>query len=170
MKKILLVLLAFCIALPSFGQKLSKEEREAAAKAANTAALDAVKAKAFVLVPTTYTEDAADGTISDNTDNSNFFSCEGENCFAQGVICCDNRYTNICEPTEYSMNIDKKGNMKLRIVVSGRMLKGTYTFSMRHNTNHADVIFSPQNGTTRKFSGPIVPLKEANYNKRSNPM
>lgn len=170
MKKILITLFAFCILMPLYGQKLSKEEKAAAAKAANAAALDAVKAKAFVLVPTTYTSDASEGTISDNIDISNFFSCEGENCFAQGIICCGNGYTNICQPTEYSVNVDKKGNLKLRIVVSGRMLKGTYTFSMRNNSNHADVIFSPQNGTTRKFSGPVVPLKDAKYNKRSNPM
>ena len=110
MRKIMMLLLAVCLVMPSYGQKLSKEEKVAAAKAANAAAVEAVKSKSFVLVPTTYTEDAAEGTISDNTDNSNFFSCEGENCFAQGIICCDNRYTNICEATEYSLNIDKKGN------------------------------------------------------------
>lgn len=168
MKKLLLILLTLSFALPVCAQKLSKEERAAQAKAANAMAVESVNARAFVIVPSSYTE--SDGMIADNIDNANFISCEGANLFAQGMICCGNKYTNITEITEYSVNIDKKGNLKLRIVVSGRMLKGTYNITMRSNGNIADVIFMPQGGTTRKFTGPVVPLKGASYNKRSNPM
>lgn len=161
-------MLSLLLVVPAFAQKLSKEEKAALAKAANSAAIEAVNARTFVIVPSSYTD--SEGMIVDNVDNSNFFSSEGKNCFAQGVICCDNTYNNITEATEYDVNIDKKGNLKLRIVVSGRMLKGTYTISMRNNGNNADVIFMPQSGTTRKFSGPIVPLAGASYNKRANPI
>lgn len=58
--------------------------------------------------------------------------------------------------------------MKLRIVVNGRMLKGTYIISMRGDSNEADAIFTPQSGPTRKFSGPIMPLS-ASYDKGAKP-
>ena len=68
-------------------------------------------------------------------------------------------------------NVDKKGNVKLIMVVSGRMWTGTYTINMRKGDNQADVIFTPSgSGTTRRFHGPIVPVAGADYNKRSNPI
>ena len=51
MKKIILVMLAMVFALPSFAQKLSKEEKAAIAKAQYEAAVNAINAKAWVLVP-----------------------------------------------------------------------------------------------------------------------
>ena len=68
------------------------------------------------------------------------------------------------------MKVDKKGNVKMRIVVNGRFWRGTYTINMKNNGNMADVTFNPIKGNTRKFTGPIVPKAGANYNKRSNPI
>ncbi len=170
MKKLLLVLLAVAISLPAFSQKLSKEEKAARAKAAYEAAVEAINARAWVLVPANFT--FSDGTMTDNTNNDNFLSCEGKNLFAQGKNVCDNNYTNLLTDSTYDVKVDKKGNVRMRIVVSGRMMGGTatYTVSMRSTGNNADVIFTQGSGRTIKFSGPIVPLKGASYNKRSNPM
>lgn len=156
------------LALPMTAQKMTKEEKAAMQKAAYEAAVAAVNAKAFVIVPDTYT--MSDGEMGDNIDNSNFISFEGDKMYAQGSIVCGNKYTNELEITAYEAKFDKKGNLKLKVSVNGRMLKGTLTISMRNKGNNADVIFTPQNSTTIKFSGPIVPLKEAQYNKRSNPV
>lgn len=170
MKKTLLILLILFTVTPiiSVAQKQTKEEKAAIARAAYDVAVKCVDAKDFVIVPSSYTD--KEGMIEANTDNSNFLSFETKKLFLQGDIVCDNRYTNIAEATEYIPSFDKKGNLRLRIVVMGRMVKGTYIISMRSNDNMADVIFTPQSGVTRKFSGPIVPLNAANYNKRSNPM
>jgi len=70
----------------------------------------------------------------------------------------------------YAPTIDKKGGLKMRLIVNGRMMRGTYQITMGNNTNVADVIFTPSGKSPIKFQGPIVPLKGANYYKRSNPM
>ena len=54
MKKIILIALAMVFALPSFAQKLSKEEKAAIAKAQYEAAVNALNAKAWVIVPSQY--------------------------------------------------------------------------------------------------------------------
>jgi hypothetical protein len=167
MKKSIILLLTCVFVLPLFAQKLTKEEKEAAAKAEYEAAVQCVENKLFVIVPVTFT---VNGVTEDNTDKSNFLSSEGENLFAQGNMVCGNSYTNLLESSEYNLSFDKKGNMKLRIVVTGRMMKGVYTISLKNNTNMADVIFAPPSGTTRRFTGPIQPPKSDFYNKRANPM
>lgn len=168
MRKFLLISLILLTAVPLAAQKQSKEEKAAIAKAAHDTAVKCIEGNSFVIVPSSYTD--KDGIIEPNTDNSNFISYETKNLFMQGNIVCDNKYTNIAEASEYVITFDKKGNLRLRIVVIGRMIRGTYVISIRANTNMADVIFTPQSGTTRKFSGPVVPLNTVNYNKRSNPM
>lgn len=166
MKKIILILAVLSVCLPAAAQKLSKAEKAAQAKEAYDKAVECVNKKSFVIVPSSYTD--TEGLIQSNTDNSNFISCEIENLFMQGRIVCDNNYTNIAQATEYTPNFDKKGNLRLRIVVNGRMIKGTYVISMRSNSNMADVVFTPQSGTVRKFSGPLTPLGATKYNKRAN--
>ena len=168
MRKFLLILVAAMLVVPAFAQKMTKEEKAAAAKLAYEAALESINNKTWVLVPEYYTTQS--GEFESNSNNDNFISCEGGDCFSQGYICCDNDKTNIATPTEYEVKIDKKGNVKLRIVVAGRFWRGTYTISMKNNGNMADVTFNPTNGDTRKFTGPIVPLAGASYNKRSNPI
>ena len=169
MKRILLLAAFALCALPLLGQKLSKEERAAAGQARYDAALVAINAKTWVLVPSEYTN--PDGEMETNDDNSVFLSSEGDNVFGQGRCVTDNTQNNIGEATKYDVNVDKKGNVKITMIVSGRMWRGTYKISMRKGDNEADVIFNPGgSGTTRRFHGPIVPLAGADYNKRANPI
>lgn len=168
MKKYILVLVALMLALPMMAQKMTKEEKAAKAKADYEAAVASINSRAWVLVPSSYT--TSDGMIENNINNDNFLSCEGKNFLAQGKMVCDNDYTNILEDSEYTVTTDKKGNVKIRLIVTGRMMKGTYTITMRNGNNMADVIFTQATGSTLRFSGPVVPLKNASYNKRSNPM
>lgn len=168
MKKITLIAFLFILVIPAWGQRMTKEEKAALAKAAYETAVKCINEKSFVIVPATYTD--KDGVMESNSENTNFISCESGQIFTQGTIVCDNKYTNVADATEYTPTLDKKGNLKLRIVVNGRMIKGTYVISMKANTNVADVIFTPASGTTRKFTGPVTPLTGSSYYKRSNPM
>ena len=169
MKKIILVMLAMIFALPSFAQKLSKEQKAAISKAQYEAAVDALNAKAWVLVPSQYQK--GDGTLESNVDPAIFVACEGDKMTVQGYICGgSNNQGYLVEFKDYAPTVDKKGNLKMRLVVNGRMMRGTYQITMRNNTNVADVIFTPNGKSPMKFQGPIVPLAGANYYKRSNPM
>ena len=169
MRKLALIAALTLCALPLLGQKLSKEEKAAQAQARYDATLAALNAKAWVIVPDEYTD--PDGEVVSNDNNSFFLSSEGENVFGCGRFITDNGENNIGEATKYEVNVDKKGNVKVTMSVLGRKWKGTYKISMRKGDNEADVIFTPRgNGTTRRFHGPIVPLAEANYNKRANPI
>ena len=169
MKKLALIAALTLCALPLLGQKLSKEEKAAQAQARYDATLAALNAKAWVLVPDEYTN--ADGETESNDNNNYFLSSEGDNVFGCGRFITDNGENNIGEATTYEVNVDKKGNVKLTMNVTGRMWKGTYKITMRKGDNQADVIFTPSGkGTTRRFRGSIVPLAEANYNKRANPI
>ena len=169
MKKLLfIVAFALCV-LPLFGQKMTKEEKAAAANARYELALASINAKSFVLVPSEWTD--PDGEVISNDNNSIFLSVEGDQIFGQGRTITDNNNDNVGEATKYDVTVDKKGNVKLTMIVSGRMWKGTYKISMRNGDNQADVIFTPSgSGTTRRFHGPIVPVAGADYNKRSNPI
>ena len=170
MKKILSLALVMLFAIaPVFAQKLSKEEKAALAKAQYESAVKCIEGRNFVIVPTQYMD--SDNVLQTNNDNSRFFSCEGKQFFIQGAICGgDNTTPYVAEDTEYTVKFDKKGNVKVRIMLLGRKVRGTYTISVRTSGNIADVIYTPPTGTVRKFSGPLVSVKEASYNKRSNPM
>ena len=169
MKKILVIMLALLVAVPSMAQNLSKEEKAAMAKALNQSAVDAINAKAWVLVPSQYQK--SDGTLESNIDNAVFVSCEGDKMIVQGsIVGGSNNQGYLVEAKEYNPTFDKKGGLKMRLVVNGRMMRGTYQITMRNNTNVADVIYTPSGKSPIKFQGPIVPLKGANYYKRSNPM
>ena len=169
MKKIILIALAMVFALPSFAQKLSKEEKAAMAKAQYETAVNAINAKAWVIIPSQYQK--GDGTLESNVDPAIFVACEGDKMTVQGYICGgSNSQGYLVEFKDYAPTVDKKGNLKLRLVVNGRMMRGTYQITMRNNTNVADVIFTPAGKSPLKFQGPVVPLAGANYYKRSNPM
>ncbi len=168
MKKFLLFSAAILCALPLFGQKLTKEEKKALEKQAHDAAVEAIQAKAFVLVPTSY--QTSDGNVESLNDNGIFISAEGENMYSYGWAVCGNSYNNIGTPTEYNVDVDKKGKVKAIITVSGRHWRGTYTIKMGKDNNIADVIFNQPNKPSMRFTGPIVPLAGADYFRRSNPM
>lgn len=159
---------AILCALPLSAQKMSKEEKAAAAKLAYDAAVESIEAKAWVIVPTSYY--TSDGDVESNDDISVFLSYEKANAFSQGRIICNNNNTNIAEVTEYTVKTDKKGNIKVKMIVNGRQWRGTYQITVRAKSNDATVIYTPPTGTNRKFEGPLVPLSGANYYKRSNPI
>ncbi|MBQ6311652.1 MAG: hypothetical protein IJK74_08930 [Bacteroidales bacterium] len=170
MRKFFILAVALIVALPSFGQKLSKEEKAAQQKALYETAVKALEEKDWAIVPSSYTD--SDGISEQLTDNSIFISYEKTNMFMQGFRVCGNSYTNIAEVKEYEMLKDKKGNLKTIVIrVQGRHIQGTYKISMPKidNGNVVDVIFTPSSGATRKFQGPVVPSRVAGFYKKSNP-
>ena len=170
MKRFLIFVIALLMAIPMFGQKLTKEEKAAQQTALYETMIKSLEEKDWAIVPTSYIDD--DGIDNQLTDNSIFISYEKTNIFLQGYRVCGNSYTNIAEVTEYTFNKDKKGNIKSVIVrVMGRHIQGTYKISLPklNNGNVVDVIFQPNSGLTRKFQGPIVPSKIAGFYKKSNP-
>lgn len=168
MKRILFIVAFALCALPLFGQKMTKEEKAAAAKVRYEAALESINAKTFVIIPSEYM--TADGEAVSNIDNNVFLSVEGEQAFGQGHCVTDNKYDNVADISSYDVKVDKKGNVKITMVVSGRMWRGTYKISLRNGDNAADVIFNPASGTTRRFSGPVTPVVGSDYNKRTHPI
>ena len=170
MKKILVFIVALMMALPVFSQKLSKEEKAAQQTALYETMVKSVEENDWAIVPTSYIDD--DGIDNQLTDNRIFISYEKTNMFMQGWYVCGNSYTNIAEAKSVEVNRDKKDNIKNVIIrVQGRHINGTYkiTFPKVNNGNVVDVIFMPSSGATRKFQGPLVPSKVANFYKRSNP-
>jgi len=170
MKRIISLTLMLMLAVfPSFGQKLTKEEKAARAKAQYESAVKCIEGRNFVIVPTQYLD--SENVLQTNNDNSRFFECMGNQFYIQGAICGGNNNTPyVAEATEYDVKFDKKGNIKLRIILVGRMIRGTYSITVRNSGNFADIIFTPPTGGVKKFSGNLLPPKQANYNKRSNPM
>jgi len=170
MKKILILALALVFALPSFAQKLTKEEKAAQQKALYETMVKALEENDWAIVPSSYTD--SDGISEQLTDNGIFISYEKKNMFMQGLRVCGNSYTNIAEVKDIEFNKDKKGNIKNVIIrVQGRHIQGTYKITLPKvdNGNIVDVIFTPSSGTTRKFQGPLVPSKVAGFYKKSNP-
>ena len=80
MKKALLFAAAILMMVPSFAQKMSKEEKAALAKAQYEGAVQVINEKNWVIIPDTY--DTEDG-IENNTRNDNFLSCEKGMMFSQ---------------------------------------------------------------------------------------
>lgn len=169
MKKIAIILAAMLCVLPLSAQKMSKEEKAAAAQLAYESALQSINEKSWVLVPQQYV--LSDGSFDQCSDISIFISMENGQAICQGsIVGGNNSQGYLAEATTYDVTVDKKGNIRLKMVVSGRMWKGTYTISVRKNSNYAEVIYNPITGDAKKFSGPIVPVVGATYNKRSNPI
>lgn len=169
MKKLIVLLAAAALCFqPLSAQKMGKEEKAALTEREHQEAVDAIKAKSFVIVPSTY--QLQDGSMGDNDNNDNFISVEGEKAFSQGSIVCDNSNTNVAEMTAYDVKESKKGAVTLTVTVLGRKWNGTYRITLSAKGNQADVIFNQPSGSTLRFSGPVVPLAKASYNKRSNPI
>jgi len=169
MRKVLFLLLAMLMAVPSsYAQKMTKEEKKAAAKLAFDAAVESINNKSWVIVPSGYM--TSDGILESNIDDAVFLSVEGEDMFAQGYCVCDNGKNNVSHRNDYEVITDKKGNIKVIITVHGNFWKGTYTVKMKNGSNEATIIFDPQGSSKREFSGPIVPLAGAKYTKRANPL
>ena len=122
MKRFFILALALMFVLPSFAQKLSKEEKAAQQKALYETMIKALEENDWAIVPTSYID--ADGVDNQLTDNSIFISYEKTNMFMQGARVCGNSYTNIAEVKNLEMNKDKKGNLKTIIIrVQGRHIQ-----------------------------------------------
>ena len=167
MKKFIAIAAILLCALPLFGQKLTKEEKKALEQQAHDSAVEAIQAKAFVIVPTSY--QTIDGNIESLNSNEIFLSYEGDKMYSQGLI-GGTAAANVGEATEYDVNIGKKGDVKINIKVLGRFWKGSYTIKMRKDSNEADIMYNRPNTPTLRLTGNIVPLAKADIFRRSNPM
>ena len=170
MKKILTFIIVMMMVIPSFAQKLSKEEKAAQNQALYETMVKALEENDWAIVPSSYIDE--DGVDNQLTDNSIFISYEKTNMFMQGYRVCGNSYTNIAEVKEFEMVKDKKGNLKSVIIrVQGRHIQGTYKLTVPkvNNGNIVSVIYTPSSGATRKFQGPLIPSRIAGFYKKSNP-
>ena len=165
MKRFILSTIFICVAITySFAQN-KKAEKEAEAQAQFGKAVAAIDAKDFVIVVDTY--ESSDGTIATNTDDANFLSYEKEFVFLQGIV-AGNSYTNRTTVTDYKQTVDKKGNVKIEMQVTGSAIKAKIEILLRKGGNYSDVIVTPTKGNTCRFSGEIIPRTQAKYYKRPN--
>ena len=164
MKKFILFVGFFCLALTvSFAQN-KKADKEAAAKAQYEKAVAAIDAKDFVIVVDTY--EAGNGNIETNSDDANFFSYEKEFAFLQGAIVAGNNYTNKVTVSDYKAVTDKKGNLRIEMQCKGAFVSSKVEIFMKKGGNYADVIISPTTGDAKRFSGEVIPRAESKYFKR----
>jgi hypothetical protein len=166
MKRIIVTVLILVISLSFASAQNKKAEREAAGLALFEKAKAAIEAKGFVIVPDSY--EKSDGTPETNNDEANFLMYEGDFVYLQGMIICDNSFTNKTTVSSINQKIDKRGNLSVEMQVSGSAITARIEIQMRKGSNYADVIVTPNKGNARKFSGEIVPKAQAKYYKRPN--
>ena len=165
MKRLFALISVLCLTLSiSFAQ--SKAEKEAAAKAIFDKTVALIDAKDFVIVPDSY--DSSTGNVETNTDDANFISFEKEIVYLQGMIVCSNSYTNKTSITSYKQELDKKGNLRIDMQVKGSAITARVEIFVRKNGNYAEVVVTPTQGTTRRFSGEITPRAESKCRKKPN--
>lgn len=154
------------MAIPVFAQ--TKEEKAAKAKALYESAKDAIETKNWVVIPTEVTD--ADGNISTTNDASIFVAYEKTGMILQGSAVCGNSDTNLADVSDYKVKYNKKGDMTVMFSILGRKLRGSFVIRIKHDSNNADVIYTPTGSgqTLKRYSGPLVHTNEANYFKRSN--
>lgn len=165
--KRLFILLAVCLlAIPVMAQ--TKEEKAAKAKALYENAKDAIETKDWVIIPEEVTD--ADGNTTTTNDASIFVAYEKTGLLLQGSAICGNSDTNLAEVSDYKVKYSKKGDMTVTFSILGRKLRGSFIIRIKHDTNAAEVIYTPSGSgqTLKRYRGPIVHTKEANYFKRSN--
>jgi hypothetical protein len=161
-RKIVLMGFMAILSIASLAQN-KKADKEAAAKAQFEKAVAALGAKEFVIIVDTY--EASDRTIQTNTDVANFISYEKEFVFLQGIP-AGNQYTNKVNVSDFIQETDKKGNIRMNMQVKGFYVTAKIEIYMKKGGNYADVIVSPTKGTTKRFSGEIIPKSESKYFKR----
>lgn len=166
-KKILTLSIILMLPLISTFAQNKKAEKQALEQAKHEKAKAAIEAKLFAIVPDSY-EDKS-GALQTNNDEANFLAFEEDGIlYLQGQILSGNKYTNKLEATTFELNTDKKGNVTLKMVISGSVLNGRIEIQMRKGSNYADVMVIPNSGSTIKFSGEVLPKSEAKYYKRPN--
>ena len=162
------VLLSVClISLALFYASAQKADKDSIALIKFEKALADIEAKDFVIIVDSYAKE--DGSFETNTDNSQFISYEKEFMFLQGPILADNAYTNKLTVSDYSQETDKKGNVRIAMQVTGFYIRAKVEISLKKKAgNYADVIITPTKGTTRRFSGYVIPTAKSDYFKRSS--
>jgi hypothetical protein len=165
MKRFFLSLLIISVALISASAQNKKAERDSLALVKFNKAVAAVEAKDFVIIVDSYM--TADGNLETNTDNAVFLSYEKEFVFLQGVILAENSNTNKLTVTDYNQSTDKNGNIKITMQVRGFFITAKIEISLKKGNNVANTIITPTKGTTKRFSGELIPTAESKYFKRS---
>jgi Ni,Fe-hydrogenase maturation factor len=151
-------------------RKAAKEAKTAAkvaeANAKFVKAVAAIDAKNFVIIVDYYKANGT-GQVLSNTDKTNFFSYEKENAFVQGVIFFGETYpsSHKLDVSNYTQVVDKKGNIKIQMIVQGTMTRGRVEIFLKKGDNFADVIYTMR-GFKVRYSGEIIPTAESDYFKR----
>jgi hypothetical protein len=71
--------------------------------------------------------------------------------------------------SDYSQVTDKKGNVRISMQVTGFYIRAKIEISLKKKAgNYADVIITPTKGSTKRFSGYVVPTAKSEYFKRSS--
>ncbi len=166
-KRIISLLVIVLVSFGAINAQNKKAEKKAEEQAKYEKAKAAIEAKLFALIPDSY--EKKDGTPDVNTDESNFILFEDDGFFyLQGAIIAGNKFTNKTEVTEFDLKTDKKGNLFLKMQVSGSAITARVEIQMRNGSNYADVIITPTSGGSMRFSGEVLPKSEAKYYKRPN--
>lgn len=166
-KKIISFLVILLVSFGAVNAQNKKADKKAEEQAKYEKAKAAIEAKVFALVPDSY--EKSNGTLETNSDDSNFILFEDDGFFyLQGSIIVGNKFTNKTEVSEYGLKIDKKGNISLKMQVSGSAITARVEIQMRNGSNYADVIITPTSGGSMRFSGEVLPKSEAKYYKRPN--
>ena len=164
MKKLILFLGIFLALTAVSVAQNKKAEKEAAAKAQFEKAVAAIDAKDFVIVVDTYED--KDNTLQTNTDMANFVSYEKEFAFLQGSILTGDNSTHRMNVSDYKQTVDKKENVRIEMQLKGSLLTAKVEIYLKKGGNYADVIITPVKGTTKRFSGEVIPRTESKYIKR----
>jgi hypothetical protein len=166
-----------------FSASAQKENKDSVAQVKFEKALIDIEAKDFVIIVDSYmvsgtageeggSEEGGSeegGSFETNTDNAVFLSYEKEFVFLQGLIVAENAHTNKLTVSDYSQVTDKKGNVRISMQVTGFYIRAKVEISLKKKAgNYADVIISPTKGSTKRFSGYIVPTAKSEYFKRSS--
>jgi hypothetical protein len=162
------ILLSVCfISLALFSASAQKADKDSIALIQFERAIADIEAKDFVITVESYAKE--DGSFETNTDNSQFISYEKEFMFLQGLILADNAQTNKLTVSDYSQETDKKGNVRISMQVTGFYIRAKVEISLKKKAgNYADVIITPTKGSTKRFSGYVVPTARSEYFKRSS--
>lgn len=167
MKKILILLSLFLLAVPVMAQ--TKEEKEAKTKAVYENAKNAFETKDWVIIPTIITD--SDGNVSNSTDAGIFIAFEKTQMLLQGWAICGNSDTNMAQISDYIVKTNKKGDITVLFNILGRKVRGSVVIRMRADGgNIADVVYTPSGSgeTVKRYTGPVVHCNQANYFKRAN--
>ncbi len=162
------VLMSVCfISLALFSAVAQKADKDFIALIKFEKALADIEAKDFVIIVESYAKE--DGSFETNTDNSQFISYEKEFMFLQGLILADNAQTNKLTVSDYDQETDKKGNVRISMQVTGFYIRAKVEISLKKKAgNYADVIITPTEGSTKRFSGYVIPTAKSDYFKRSS--